>query len=165
MGMGYTTCGGKHLAKKSALAGVQAKLDLQREILVIDSQVSDCERLCATLRVVFGYETQIACASALLEAVERIKLQRPGLVFLSDPLPPATDAIEAIPQLRTAGFDGPVIVVSTHVTHATRAFLLAAGASDVIHKDEIDSVRVAEALLSLVNERRAKAAAPQPNQR
>jgi hypothetical protein len=39
------------------------------------------------------------------------------------------------------------VVVSGQVTRKRREDLLAAGATDVIHKDDVDSVRLGEALL------------------
>ena len=70
----------------------------------------------------------------------------PCLVFLDDILKPSATPSQAIPLLRNAGYAGPIIVVSGQVTHSRRSSLLADGASDVIHKDDVDSVRVAEAI-------------------
>ena len=53
---------------------------------------------------------------------------------------------EAIPFLRRCGYGGPIIVVSGQVDRLRRAMLVKAGAVDVIHKDDLDSVRIAEAL-------------------
>ena len=50
------------------------------------------------------------------------------------------------PSCAAAGYDGPIIVVSGAVTQARRSRLIAGGASDVIHKDDVDSVRLAEAV-------------------
>jgi CheY-like chemotaxis protein len=146
---GYLTCGGRHLARKSELAGTQAKLGVLRDILVIEDEHLDAERLTATLRVVFGYDMQIRWASTLGEAVDAVTSARPSLVFLDDILKPSADAAQAMPLLRNAGYAGPIIVVSGQVTHSRRSNLLANGASDVIHKDDVDSVRVAEALARL----------------
>jgi CheY-like chemotaxis protein len=142
----FNTCGGSHLAKKSALVRARAKLGLLRDILVIEDETPDAERLIATLRVIFGYDLQIHWAPTLGEAVDRVLESKPRLVFLDDILKPSTDALQSIPLLRGAGYAGPIIVVSGQVTHSRRSGLLANGASDVIHKDEVDSVRVAEAI-------------------
>jgi CheY-like chemotaxis protein len=142
----FPTCARGHLARRSELAGARAKRAHFRDILLIDDEGIDAERLTATLRVVFGYETAIRWASTLAEGVDRVGEKRPCLVFLNDMLQPSADALRAIPLLRSAGFAGPIIVVSGQVTHWRRSGLLAEGASDVIHKDDIDSVRVAEAL-------------------
>lgn len=137
---------GWHFARRSELAGAQARLELQGDILVIDDQLLDAERLTATLRVVFGYDVQIRRASTLADAIEGVVSAKPTLVFLDDILKPSADALQAMPLLRRAGYSGPIIVVSGEVTHSRRSSLLTHGASDVIHKDDVDSVRVAEAL-------------------
>ncbi len=145
----FNTCGGSHLAKKGELVRARAKLGLLRDVLVIEDETPDAERLTATLRVIFGYDLQIHWAPTLGEAVDRVLESKPRLVFLDDILKPSTDALQSIPLLRGAGYAGPIIVVSGQVTHSRRRGLLANGASDVIHKDEVDSVRVAEAIARL----------------
>ncbi len=122
---------------------------MAHEILVIEDEHLDAERLIATLRVVFGYDAQIRWVATLVDAVDSVVSDKPALVFLDDILKPSTDARQSIPLLRNAGYTGPIIVVSGQVTHSRRSSLLADGASDVIHKDDVDSVRVAEALAQL----------------
>ncbi len=146
MASGFISCGGNHLAKKSELVRARTKLGKFRDILIVEDEAHDAERLSATLRVLFGYETQIRWASTLGDAVDRVIELKPCVIFLDDILKPSATASQAIPLLRNAGYDGPIIIVSGQVTHARRSGLLADGASDVIHKDDVDSVRVAEAL-------------------
>ena len=55
------------------------------------------------------------------------------------------DAGGATAELRRAGYDGPVIVVCSHSSQASRARLMSGGVSDVIHKDDLCSARIAEA--------------------
>ena len=71
---------------------------------------------------------------------------QPEIVFLDDYLKPNDNASQTIPFLQRAGYDGPIVVVSGQVDRQRRALLMTSGASDVIHKDDLDSVRVAEAL-------------------
>jgi len=149
MTAGFNTCGGSHLARKSKLVQARAKLGSLCDILLIEDETLDAERLTATLRVLFGYEMQIRWAATLGDAVDAVMAKNPSVVFLDDILKPSADASQAIPMLRDAGYAGPIIVVSGQVTYPRRSGLLADGASDVIHKDDIDSVRVAEALARL----------------
>lgn len=149
MAGGFVSCGGDHLAKKSELVRARARLGLFKDILIVEDENLDADRLSATLRVLFGYDTQIRCASTLGDAVDRVIEQKPCVLFLDDILKPSATASQAIPLLRDAGYVGPIVVVSGQVTHARRSRLLADGASDVIHKDDVDSVRVAEALSAL----------------
>jgi len=138
--------GSGHLAKRSDLASARAKQEQPVEILIVDDEPLDAERLTATLRVLFGYQVQIRWARSLGDAVKCLAERLPTLTFLDDILKPSDDAFLSIPELRRAGYDGPIIVVSGAVTQARRSRLLAGGASDVIHKDDVDSVRLAEAV-------------------
>jgi len=149
MGADFTTCGGGHLAKKSLLLGARARLGAAHDVLVVEDEALDAERLAATLRVIFGYELRIHVASTAGDAVDRVAESNPSLVFLDDILKPSTNALQSMPLLRQAGYSGPIIVISGQVTHSRRCGLLAGGASDVIHKDDVDSVRVAEAIANL----------------
>jgi len=145
----FSTCGGSHLARKSEIVSARAKLGALRDVLVVEDDPLDAERMTATLHVIFGYELRIHLASTLGDAVDRVIESKPSLVFLDDILKPSTNALQAIPLLRGAGYAGPIIVVSGQVTHQRRSSLLANGAGEVIHKDEVDSVRVAEAIARL----------------
>jgi CheY-like chemotaxis protein len=141
---GATGCG--HLAKRNDLASARAKHGRPGEILIIDDEALDAERLTATLHVLFGYQVLIRWACSLGDAIDSLPERQPCIIFLDDILKPAGDALLSIPDLRRAGYAGPVIVVSGAVTQSRRTRLMAVGASDVIHKDDVDSVRVAEAV-------------------
>ena len=138
--------GSGHLAKRSDLASARSKHALPGEILIIDDEALDAERLTATLRVLFGYQMPIRWACSLGEAIDGLAERQPSLTFLDDILKPSADAFLSIPELRRAGYNGPIIVVSGAVTQSRRTRLIAGGASDVIHKDDVDSVRLAEAV-------------------
>ena len=138
--------GSGHLAKRNDLASARAKHALPGEILVIDDEALDAERLTATLRVLFGYQVPIRWARSLSDAIDSLAERQPSLTFLGDILKPSADAFLSIAELRRAGYVGPIIVVSGAVTQARRTRLMAGGASDVIHKDDVDSVRLGEAV-------------------
>ena len=140
------TAGSGHLAKRANLAHTRSKQGAPQNILIIEDEALDAERLTATLHVLFGYLAEIRWARSLREAVDAVNEQKPCVTFLDDILKPSGNASQTIPELRRAGYKGPIIVVSGEVTHTRRSRLLADGASDVIHKDDVDSVRVAEAL-------------------
>jgi DNA-binding NarL/FixJ family response regulator len=118
-----------------------------RDVLIVEDETMDADRLKATLRVMFGYELEVRRAATLASALDCIIDRKPQLIFLDDVLKPSDNASQTIPYLRRADYAGPIVVVSGQVTRNRRIDLLAAGATDVIHKDEVDSVRLAEALL------------------
>ena len=94
----------------------------------------------------FGYQIKIRRASTLGAALDSVIERAPQLVFLDDYLKPSDNATHTIPFLRRCGYEGPIIVVSGAVDRQRRITLMRAGANDVIHKDDVDSVRIAEAL-------------------
>jgi DNA-binding NarL/FixJ family response regulator len=138
--------GSGHLAKRSDVARVRTRHGKPSNFLIIDDEHVDAERLTATLHVLFGYQVAIRCTSSLQAAVESLADGHPSITFLDDILKPSDDASRSMPELRRAGYDGPIIVVSGALTPSRRARLIADGAVDVIHKDDVDSVRVAEAV-------------------
>jgi CheY-like chemotaxis protein len=142
----FSTCGPKHLARKNELVAALAKLHSPRDILLVETGHLDAERLTATLRVLFGYKAQIRTAATLPDAVDCFGGEHPNVVFLDDSPESSADAEKSIPMLRGAGFSGPIIVVSEKITSTRRARLLQSGANEVIRRDDVDSVSVAEAL-------------------
>ena len=76
---------------------------------------------------------------------------KPQLILLHDNLELSADrACDLIPYLRRVEFDGP-IVVSGVATRKRRLELLAAGAAEVLQKDDVDSVRVNEVLPGILD--------------
>ncbi len=138
------TTGSGHLARRSNLVASRALRDLPSEILIVGDEAG-AERLAATLRVLFGYQLAIRWACSLGDALDNLAERSPAHIFLNDIRRPPTDAMLTMSGLRRAGYDGPIIVVTDDVTQACRARLIAAGVRDVIHKDDICSVRIAEA--------------------
>lgn len=138
--------GGDFLAKKSEIMRARQGLPALKDVLVVEDENLDADRMFATLRVMFGYDVQVRRASTLAAAVDAVLQRKPEIIFLDDILKPSDDASQTIPFLRRAGYEGPIVIVSGQATRTRRTVLLAAGATDVIHKDDVDSVRLTEAL-------------------
>lgn len=146
MGSSSTKSGGDYLAKRSGITKSRSDLPNLKDILIVDDETFDADRLKATLRLMFGYEIEIRRAATLGRALDEVIARMPEVIFLDDVLKPNDNASQTLPFLRRTGYTGPVIVVSGQVTRQRRTLLMDAGAADVIHKDDVDSVRVAEAL-------------------
>ena len=138
--------GSEFLEKKSGIVRARTGLPALTDVVVVDDERLDTDRMFATLRVMFGYDVGVRRAATIGAAIDLVMSRTPDIVFLDDILKPSDDAAQTIPFLRRAGYKGPIVVVSGQVTRTRRAVLLAAGATDVIHKDDVDSVRLAEAL-------------------
>jgi CheY-like chemotaxis protein len=139
--------GGDFLAKKSDITKLRKTLPALQNVLVIEDETFDADRLKATLRVMLGYDLDVRRAATLGTAVDAVLASQPELVFLDDVLKPSDNALDTIPFLRRAGYSGPIVVVSGQVTKKRKLQLTAAGADDVIHKDDVDSVRLAESMI------------------
>jgi len=159
MASSSTKSGGDYLAKRSGLTKSRGDLPMLKDILIVDDETFDADRLKATLRLMFGYDIDIRRAATLGRALDEVIARMPELIFLDDVLKPSDNASQTLPFLRRTGYVGPVIVVSGQVTRQRRTQLIDAGAADVIHKDDVDSVRVAEALHRVFNT--GAAAAPE----
>lgn len=147
MASSSASSGGDFLSKKSDLNQLRKGLPPLQSVLIVEDENFDADRLAATLRVMFGYDLEIRRAATLGSAVDRVLEKKPQLLFLDDVLKPSDEAGQTIPFLRRAEYTGPIVVVSGRATRKRRVELLAAGATDVIHKDDVDSVRLAEALV------------------
>ena len=150
--------GGEFLAKKSDITRLRKGLPDLRDVLIVEDETMDADRLKATLRVMFGYDVDLRRAATLARALDCIIARKPEIIFLDDVLKPSDNATQTIPYLRRAEYTGPIVVVSGQVTKNRRNDLLAAGATDVIHKDDVDSVRLAEALLRVFSAQDPKTA-------
>jgi len=138
--------GGDYLTRRSDALKSRKDLPDISDFLVVEDETFDADRLCATLHIMFGYQIRIRRATTLGAALDCVIERAPQFVFLDDYLKPSDNASHTIPFLRRCGYEGPIVVVSGAVDRQRRAPLLRAGANDVIHKDDVDSVRIAESL-------------------
>lgn len=141
--------GGDFLAKKSDVTKLRKSLPALNDVLVVDDEALDADRIRATLRVMFGYDIEVRRAATLGAAVDCVLAKQPDIVFLDDILKPSDLATDTIPFLRRAEYEGPIVVISAQLTKKRRLELLSFGAQEVIHKDDLDSVRLGEALLKV----------------
>ncbi|MDX2288053.1 MAG: response regulator [Hyphomicrobiaceae bacterium] len=139
--------GGDFLQRKSDLNKARTGAPRIADVLVVDDVAADITRLAARLRIVLGYTVDIRTAQTLSRAVDEVIAKVPDLVMLDDHLDASRDrACEGIPFLRRTGYAGPIVVVSGLVTRKRRAELMAIGADGVIHKDDLNSASITEAL-------------------
>ncbi len=153
--------GGNFLAKKADVTKTRMGLPALNDILVVEDENFDADRLRATLHIMFGYEIEVRRAKTLGSALDAVIERQPEVIFLDDYLKPNDNATHTIPFLRRCGYAGPIVVVSGEVDRQRRGVLIRAGAIDVIHKDDLDSVRIAEAMARM-HEASKEAQAPEP---
>ena len=121
-----------------------------RTVLIVDDKTSEASILKARLHLVLGYDIAVVHAKSLGQALDSARAGLwPDVILLDDVLPPADRAPSSIAFLRKAGHRCPVIVVGGQITAAIGQAAKAAGAADVIHKDDLDTERLTEALCRL----------------
>ena len=145
------------LARRADLQRMKSNLPDYRDFLVIDDNEFDSEVLRAVLHVWFGYDIDVRSARSIGLGLDCLQDRIPDVVFLDDLLPPSETATENMPYLRRWGYEGPIIIISSHLNRRRQLELAAAGAADVIHKDDMSAVGIAE-----VFERIGGKAKPEP---
>lgn len=146
--------GGDFLERKSGVNRARGALPDFSDVVVVEDETIDADRMFATLRVMFGYDVSVRRAATAGGAVDLVIEHKPDIVFLDDILKPSDDAVHTIPFLRRAGYTGPIVVISGQVTRRRRSTLMSAGATDVIHKDDVDSVRLSEVIHRIFSEKK-----------
>lgn len=146
MSSGSNSTGRDYLAQLSTLTALRKSLPPIQDILVIEDETFDSDRMQGTLRKIFGHGLEIRKANTLTSALDRVLDRKPELVILDDYLLPSDTALDTIPLLRRAQYEGPIIVVSGRLSRTRRLKLREVGASAAIHKDELDSGSIVAAV-------------------
>lgn len=136
------------LVQRSRVALAMKSVPPYSNVLVVEDNPRDADRLASTLRSVFGYELKVRQCRTLGTALDAVMDDQPDLVFLDDRMGPLDRAEKSVPFLHTAGCKATIIVVSGHVDRRRRAQLLTLGVGDVIDKDELDSLSICQALIN-----------------
>lgn len=140
--------GGDILTRRNAANWSKRNLPEIGDILIIEDETFDADRIQATLHIVIGREAQVRRAETLASALDRVLEKMPDMILLDDYLKPNDTASQTIPLLRRAGYDGPIVIISGEVDRRRTAELKAMGAASAIHKEEVDSGSVTEALIA-----------------
>ena len=139
--------GGDFLVRRNDATLAKASLPKLTNVLIVEDEGVDARRITAVLRIVLGRDVTLRLAPSLDRAIDEILQSLPDAVLLDDYLKPNDSALQTIPLVRRAGYHGPIIVVSGEVDRPRRIELRKAGAADIIHKDDVDSVNLSEALI------------------
>lgn len=136
------------------LVAAKAKLDRCRDLLpdwtnflLIDDSEADANVLRAVLHSWLGHGISVSSVTTLGGALDHLNQNKPDILFLDHLLPPSDDAAVTIPYLRNIGYAGPIVIMSGKMSRALERRLVGAGAADMLHKDDFNSMSVAEVLL------------------
>jgi hypothetical protein len=124
---------------------------LARDILIIESRHGDGNVLSSLLRALFGRHVEARRALGLDGGLQAIAASLPNLIIWRDSAGGSAPAQDGVRQLGLSGFTGPIVVVIDHLSAPAAIRLRKAGALDVIENDELNSVRLSQALHKAVD--------------
>ena len=146
-GSGATHSAVRVLQARSRIALAMKHVPRFKNILIIEDEPRDSDRLASTLRTIFGYDIEIRQCRTLGTALDAVVTNQPDLIFLDDRLGSIDKAEKSVPFLRTARCAAMIIVVSGQVDRRRRADMLLLGVGGVIDKDELDSTSICNTLI------------------
>lgn len=120
---------------------------LVKNMLIVGGVASDAQVLVSLLRASLGRQVEARSAIGLTAVTQSLAAQMPDLVVVRDNPAQSTRGADVLAHLRAAGFEGPVIAIYQRVLARDAVALHRAGALDVIEVDDLNSVRLFEALL------------------
>ncbi len=135
------------LMQRSRIAQLMKTIPQFRNILIIEDDQRDSDRLASTLRSIFGYEIKLRQCPTLGTALDAVLEDQPDLVFLDDRMGPVDKAEKSVPFLRTARCTATIIIVSGYVDRRRRADIMKLGVNEVIDKDELDGLTICQTLV------------------
>ena len=141
------TPGAPHLARRGAMIAQARTLLADRRVLIADDTAADCKYLMTTIRIIVGSDNDLVTAPSLRKAVDALQEKPVDLIFIDDRISGTEKFETSMPLLRKAGYDGPVVVVSGFLSPERRRLLFELGAVDAIHKDDIEALRISEAIV------------------
>ena len=135
------------LVRKSELTKNRSTWKKPESILIIDDNESEANIIRANLHILFGYDgINIRDARTIGLAMDLIMEEMPDMIFLDDILPPSETATDTLPLIKRCNYTGPIIIVSGLLNVERRLKLSEAGATHILHKDNMDSVSLGEVL-------------------
>jgi CheY-like chemotaxis protein len=137
------------LVRKSELAKRIRALPPLRNIMVIDDNDQDARHATVVLRMLLGPELVVTSHRYLAKAVAELQRTMPDLIILDDHLPPMDRAETSLKALQRFGFKGPFIVMTGMLDRQRKFELEQLGPLGLIHKDDLDSFSLSEALTRL----------------
>ena len=141
---------GDHMASKLDAFRSGPLQALARDIMIVTSTPAEASVLVSMLRAVFGRQFNARHLQAMGNTLEEAARKAPKLILLREDIDPGSIAGESVVKLVAAGFTCPIVVICEHLTVGDAVRLRQAGALDVIERDDLNSVRLSQALARAV---------------
>lgn len=111
------------------------------KVLYVDDEIIEHE----IMRRLFDQQDsslELTCVDDIKSAITAISDGRFDIIILDNRLFPEADLTESVPQLRNAGFTGPIGIVSSHISDDVIQKFEEYGADFRLGKDEIDAASI-----------------------
>lgn len=115
------------------------QVERKLNILLVDDDPEEYRLMKLILKNVKRPLINLEFVSDIGAAIDRVKVEGIDIVFLDNRLLPNKDFRETAPQLRKAGFIGPIGIVSSDISGSYFQEFREFGVDFRISKDEIDS--------------------------
>jgi hypothetical protein len=158
MQLAANSAGKDYLEKRSRLTKLLSERPPFQRIQLIDDSQFDADVLAGGLRKVLGRDIAIDISKSITALHRQWAVARPNLIFLDDRLGHTGSATNSLPSIRRMGYTGIIVVVSGLMTRERRAELMRLTATEALHKDDLDSMRLIELLLQLTDPNSGSAA-------
>ena len=141
--------GRDYLARRSWLIKNAHTAAMPTDIIVVDDNTRDIDRMASALRLMFGRDISIRIGKTLAAMNVLLREKQPDLLIVDDNLNHGLRAEATLAAAASHRFHGPIFIVTGMLTRQRMVELKKLGAIDVIHKDDLDSTRLREAVLKI----------------
>jgi hypothetical protein len=142
--------GTEFLTRRSWLIKHSGNATLISDAVIVDDSSLDTDRLATALRMVLGRDTSIRSGKTIEDMVALMRNGHPDLLLIDDNLNQLQKAETTLSRARAVGYHGPVIILSGLLTRQRVIQLARLEPIDIIHKDDLDSSRLREAMLKFI---------------
>ena len=138
--------GRDYLKELSRLAAARRAFPALSDLAIISGDERRTKLLQAVIHALLGYDAKVRTARTLGLGLDLIIAEPPLLILLDDQITPQDTAQSVIPILRRCGYNGAIVALAVSPSPVLERALIAAGADDVIDRDELSAVRLGAAL-------------------
>lgn len=119
-------------------------------LLVLARQQAQGDVVKSALRALVGYDALISVENSIREAAKSLPRNNPQLAFVVDDTNATVENFSAvIAAFHKAGFSCPLVFISSRITAQNKLHILALGALDALHRDEVCGLRLRQCFLKL----------------
>jgi hypothetical protein len=143
--------GRDYLARRSWLIKHAGDAVVLRDVMIVDDSSMDTDRMASSLRLMFGRDVVVRITKTVAGMGALLRTKLPDLLIVDDHLSQGQWAETTLAAADVLGYHGPTIIVTGLLTRQRMVELRKLRVVDVIHKDDLDSTRLREAVLKIAD--------------